>query len=269
MKHQTDKREELCAERAAYGEAFPANGMPYAIGNNQPIERELRAAVSLLSHGRCRGTLGIRVEHIKVWLRGAKKEEDPEMAASHVGAGKTWHKFVCLCSFVWNTGAIPQQLCWVIMVLIPKGGKEYYGIGLLEPIWKVLKKVMDLRLEAIILHDSLHRYLALQGTGTGIIEAKLAQQLAHFKQTPFFGIFINLQKTFDTMDHGRCLKILELHGVGPKMLRLIRNFWDSATNVCRAKGNYGQPFKAGRSVSQGEPLLAKLFNIVVDAVVQE
>jgi hypothetical protein len=44
---------------------------------------------------------------------------------------------------------------------------------------------MDIRLEKIILHDSLHGCLAGRGTGTGIIEAKLAQQLAHLEQTPF------------------------------------------------------------------------------------
>jgi hypothetical protein len=53
------------------------------------------------------------------------------------------------------------------------------------------------------------------------------------------------------------------------MLRLIRNFWDLATNVCWAKGNNGRPFKAGCGVTQGVPLLEKLFNIVVNAVVQE
>ena len=71
------------------------------------------------------------------------------------------------------------------------------------------------------------------------------------------------------MDQGRCLAILALHGVGPQMLQLIRNFWETATNVCRAKGNYGRPFKAGRGVTQGGPLSAKLFNILVDAVVRE
>ena len=77
---------------------------------------------------------------------------------------------------------------------------------------------MDIRLEKIILHDSLHGCLAGWGTGTGIIEAKLAQQLAHLEQTPFFGVFINLKKAFDAMDRGRCLAILALHGVGPQML---------------------------------------------------
>jgi hypothetical protein len=39
--------------------------------------------------------------------------------------------------------------------------------------------------------------------------------------------------------------------------------------VCRAMGNYGQPFKAGRGVTQGGLLSAKLFNILVDVVVRE
>ncbi len=71
------------------------------------------------------------------------------------------------------------------------------------------------------------------------------------------------------MDQVRALLLLEGHGASPNMRRLIRHFWDEATNVCRASGNYGTPFKAGRGVTQGGPLLAKLFNIVVDAVVRE
>ncbi len=65
MERQTDKREELYAEWAVYGKAFPANGAPFAIGDNQLIDGKLRAVVSLLSHSRCRGALGIRAEHIK------------------------------------------------------------------------------------------------------------------------------------------------------------------------------------------------------------
>jgi len=53
------------------------------------------------------------------------------------------------------------------------------------------------------------------------------------------------------------------------MLRLIRNFWDTAINVCQAKGNYGMPFQVGRGVTQGGPLSAKLSNILVNAVARE
>ena len=40
-------------------------------------------------------------------------------------------------------------------------------------------------------------------------------------------------------------------------------------NVCRALGNYRVPFKSGHGITQGGPLLAKLFNIIVNAMVRE
>jgi hypothetical protein len=39
--------------------------------------------------------------------------------------------------------------------------------------------------------------------------------------------------------------------------------------VCRAAGNNGTAFKAGRGVTQGRPLSAKLFNIMIESVVRE
>ena len=140
---------------------------------------------------------------------------------------------------------------------------------MLKPIWKVLERIMDLRLDSIVLHDTLHRCRAHRGMGTAVIEAKLAQQLLYLELRPFYGVFLDLKKAFDAMDRERCILILEGHGVGPRMIRLIRNYWRDAIMVCRAMGNYGQPFKAGRGVTQGGPLSAKLFNILVDAVVCE
>ena len=60
--------------------------------------------------------------------------------------------------------------------------------------------------------------------------------------------------------------ILEGYGADPRMIQLIRGYWRDAIMVCRASGNYGTPFKAGRGMTQGSPLSAKLFNILVDAV---
>jgi hypothetical protein len=71
------------------------------------------------------------------------------------------------------------------------------------------------------------------------------------------------------MDRDRCLLILEGYGAGPNMVRLINHFWRDATMVCRASGNYGGPFRVDRGMTQGGPLSAKLFNILVDDVVRE
>jgi len=113
----------------------------------------------------------------------------------------------------------------------------------------VLERIMDRRLDAIELHGCLHGCRAHRGTGTGVIEAKLAQQLLYLELKPFYGVFLDLKKAFDSMDRERCIMILEGYGAGPRMIRLIRGYWRDAIMVCRALGNYGMPFKAGRGVT--------------------
>jgi hypothetical protein len=102
-----------------------------------------------------------------------------------------------------------------------------------------------------------------------VIEVKLAQQLSYLKLKPFYGVFLDFRKAFDSMDRERCIMILEGYGAGPRIIWLIRGYWRDAIMVCRASGNYGTPFKAGCGVTQGGPLSAKLFNILVDAVARK
>jgi hypothetical protein len=157
----------------------------------------------------------------------------------------------------------------MIIVLLPKGGGDYRGIGLLDPIWKVVEKVMVARLSVIKLHDCLHGGLPKRGTGTAIMEVKLQQQLAWVEQEPLFQIYLDLRKAYDALDRGRCLEILAGYGVGPNLLRLQKQFWDDAKMVCRAGGSYGVPFGAYRGVTQGGPLSSLMFNVCVDCVVRE
>ncbi len=57
-----------------------------------------------------------------------------------------------------------------------------------------------------------------RGTGTAIIEAKLAQQLSYLEFKPFYGVFLDLQKAFDAMDWERVIMLLEGYGAGPWMI---------------------------------------------------
>ncbi len=118
-------------------------------------------------------------------------------------------------------------------------------------------------------HDGLHGELPGQGTGTATIEAKLAQSLAWRNQCPLYQIYVDLKKAYDALDREQTLNILAAYGVGPKMLRLEKHFWDTAKLVCRAGGNYGEPFNAKRGVTQGGPLSSLMFNVCVNAVVRE
>ena len=49
-------------------------------------------------------------------------------------------------------------------------------------------------------------------------EAKLAQQLAYLEQQVLYMVFIHQWKAHDSMDCGRCSKILGESGVEPNML---------------------------------------------------
>jgi hypothetical protein len=210
----------------------------------------------------------MHAKQVKDWLRGVQREEDPKSQRAP-GDGDNWPLFVHLAQVTWTYGIVPCQLLWTIVVLIPKGGRDYHGIRLLEPIWKVISRVIDHRLDTIQLHNSLHGCCNKCGMGTAIIEAKLAQQLSYLELQPFYGVFMDLRKAFDAMDQDQCLMILEGYGARPWMTRLIRGFWCNTIMVCHVAGNYGTAFKAGRGITQGGPLSAKLFNILVDAVVHK
>jgi hypothetical protein len=84
------------------------------------------------------------------------------------------------------------------LALLPKGGGDFRGIGLLEIVWKLLESIINVRLTtSITFHDALHGFRAKRGTGTAILEVKLMQELAKKDQSAFPGIFLDLKKAYD------------------------------------------------------------------------
>lgn len=103
---------------------------------------------------------------------------------------------------------------------------------------------------------------------TGIIEAKLDQQLAHREQCPLYGIFLDLKKAYNAIDRERCLKIFEDSKAGSKCIRLLRVFWDIAELVYRASVLRSGLQGLERGDSRGA-LSTTIFNLMVHAVVRQ
>ena len=106
-------------------------------------------------------------------------------------------------------GELAEEATWQVVVLIPKGKKDYRGVGIVEVMWKVVAAILNHRFTAsITYHNFLHGFRADRGTGTSTLEAKLLQKLASLREEVLYVIFLDLQKAYDAMDRSRCLEIL-------------------------------------------------------------
>ena len=174
-----------------------------------------------------------------------------------------------LVQTAFGEGRLAEESIWQAVVLIPKGEKDYCGIGLVEVMWKLVAEILNFRLTAsITFHDFLHRFWAGRGTGTATLEAKLIQQLAALREEVLYVIFLDLHKAYDALDSSRCLDILKGEGVGTRACRIIQTYWRRLAMMARAGGYYGTAFQGAHRVTQGDPLSPTIFNVVVDAVVR-
>ena len=82
-----------------------------------------------MHNGRAVGAWGMKTEHLEGWLRGVVAED--EEGTGREGAGTLWCVFVDLVQMVWETGTIPQQMLWVVVVFIPKGTATTVASGCL------------------------------------------------------------------------------------------------------------------------------------------
>ena len=124
----------------------------------------------------------MRAEHIKGWLAAARRGDTEEIADTEKGQEDTregaenWTRFVDLVQTAFRDGDLAEKATWQAVVLIPKGKKDYRGIGLVEVMWKVVAAIINRRLTASIsYHDFLHGFRAGRGTGTATLDAKLLQ----------------------------------------------------------------------------------------------
>ena len=78
---------------------------------------------------------------------------------------------------------------------------------------------------SVELYNALHRFREVQGTGTAALEANLAQNLDGIAYNTLLQVFLDIHKVYDSLDRGLCLEVLREYGLGPKLARLLTNYW--------------------------------------------
>ena len=126
----------------------------------------------------------------------------------------------------------------------------------MEVTWKVWTVVMNAKLNKWVgLYDSLHVFREGRGTGTATLEAKLVQQLASFAHEPLFQFFLDVLKSYDSLDRGGGggVEIFKGYGMGPYISQILGHYWEN-NNIMQKAGKFtGQTFGMGCGVTQGDP----------------
>ena len=192
------------------------------------------------------GPSGMRVEDLKGWLREAKRKKNP--------VRRRWYLVVQLVQVTFGGGTVMEDISWAMMVLIPKGKGEYWGIRLVEVLWKVCSLVVNCLLkQSIMLHDALYGFREGRGEGTATLEANLKQQLTRLSHDPLFQVFLDVRKVYESPDRVQCLEILRRYGLGQNLSRLLKNYWKRQRVVPKAGKFLETSFEIGRGVTQGDP----------------
>ena len=105
-------------------------------------------------------------------------------------------------------------------------------------------------------------------TYTAIGETKLRMQIAACSSTTLYQVYLDLKKTYDSINRGRVLLLLEKYRVGTNIQKYIETVWSGQQYVLRQGGFFSQPVEANRGCTQGDIDSPIIFNVIVDAVIR-
>ena len=134
LEYTSTLREDLYRRHPPEGDAIQILVKPENITDNTQEEKEILVAERRQQTGLVGGPSGIREENLKVRLRMAILENNP--------LTEQWEKLASVTKLVFQKGCIPAALAWMRIVIIPKGGGDHRGIGLVEFTWKVCALIM-------------------------------------------------------------------------------------------------------------------------------
>ena len=164
-----------------------------------------------------------------------------------------------ICSLSLKTGVFPEQLKIAKITPVYKKGEKseftnYRPISILPVISKLLERIMYNRIYKHITKNNLlytkqFGYQAKNSTSFAII--KLIDQIAKaFDENKFtLGIFIDLSKAFDTVDHSILLEKLKYYGIKHTAHQWLSNYLTNRKQYL----SYNRPSTDYSSITCGVP----------------
>ena len=181
---------------------------------------------------------------------------------------------ICNLSFV--TGVFPDKLKVAKIIPLFKAGDKksfnnYRPVSLLPQFSKLLEKLFDKRLQKFIdkcdiLTDSQYGFRSNRSTSLALIELleEICTAIDNKKIT--VGVFIDLKKAFDTLDHELLLKKLEHYGVRGVALKWLTSYLYKRKQFVQIGNTCSDLRDITCGVPQGSVLGPKLFIMYINDI---
>ena len=234
-------------------------------------QAEVEKALPKLSNGKATGRAGWPAELLR-------------HAAYHVTLDngrkvKVWMLAPILASFLnacFSQGRLPACVGSALVTPTHKKGPagdpaNYRPIAVGEPLYRLYTIILNDRLVAWSEDHGLRSpaqagFRPRQFPIHHLFALRYFINRAILQQRPLFVSFVDLQKAYDTVQHGLLWARLEGIGVGPKMLAAIKSLYASGTLSMKVEGAAGPSLVQQNGVRQGCPLSPTLFGIFFDGL---
>ena len=183
---------------------------------------------------------------------------------------------MALCQRVLDGRGMPNE--WKTSVIVPifkgKGDvmscNSYRGIKLLEHAMKIVERVLEKRIRALInLNRMQFGFMPGKGTMDAIFIVRRMQEEYQKKEKKLYMCFVDLEKAFDRVPRKVMEWAMRKKGLLEVIVQAVMSLCEGVKTKVRVGSAYSEEFEVKVGVHQGSVLSPLLFAIVVDAVTDE
>jgi hypothetical protein len=149
-------------------------------------------------------------------------------------------------------------------------GSNYRPISLATILAKVFDSLLNSELDKyLVLHDSQFGFRAGLSTESAILSLKHTVRYYVDRRTPVYACFLDLSRAFDLVSYDILWGKLEKAGIPPDIVDIFRFWYGNQLNQVKWAGEMSEPYGLECGVRQGGLSSPTLFNLYVDALIEE
>lgn len=180
--------------------------------------------------------------------------------------------FATVCTDSFNRGSLPDTLNQACITLLPKKDKDplkcssYRPVSLLNSDYKILAKVLALRLEQVL-------PCVISPDQTGFVKDRRSffgiRRLLNVLYTPSLTdseclLSMDAEKAFDRVEWGYLFETLQRFGFGNTFISWVKLLYACPSAMVLTNNHYSELFRLHRGTRQGCPLSPLLFVLAIE-----